>query len=149
MLIGQAFARGVRVVRGSGEDLPYARQRFGAAVMVATLAFVADPAQVVYEAARVLRPGAVYVAGIINAKSAWGEAYERLGRQGDPVFGRAQFLTPREATVLAEAAGFVPAGAWSALLESPGAPLDGARAVAGAQEGAGFVALGFRRRTAQ
>ncbi len=87
----------------------------------------------------------MYVVGIINAESAWGETYARLGAEGDPIFREARLLLPDQVLGLAEDVGFRRTGAWSVLLEPSGTPLDSCREVEGVRQGAGFVALGFQK----
>ncbi len=54
---------GVHVVRGAGEGLPFRDAAFGTVLVVVTLCFADDPAALLREARRVLRPGGGVVLG--------------------------------------------------------------------------------------
>jgi SAM-dependent methyltransferase len=139
-----AAARGIRVCEGVGEALPYAKGAFGAVLMVATLCFLAQPARVFAEAARVLRPGGSLIVGFIPADGSWGKEYARKGQQGHPIYRDARFYRSEEVLAMARAAGFRFEAARSSLLVPPGAPLENERAREGIEPGTGFVAVAFR-----
>ncbi len=142
-----AATRGVRVVRGAGEQLPFADHVFGAVVLVVTLCFVSDPAGTVRGARRVLRPDGRLVVGLVPADSAWGRWYEEKGRTGHPFYRTAHFLTLAEHLALLEDADLEPCGARSTLLRAPGDPRLAEEEVHdGVVPGAGFVALSAGRR---
>lgn len=142
-----AATRGVRVVRGTGEQLPFADHVFGAVVLVATLCFVSDPAGTVRVARRVLRPDGRLVIGLVPADSAWGRWYEEKGRTGHPFYRAAHFLTLAEHLALLEDADLEPSGGRSTLLRAPGDPRLAQEEVHdGIVPGAGFVAVTARPR---
>lgn len=82
----RARERGVAVVRGVGERLPFADASFERVLVVATLAFLDDPSHALAEARRVLtgqgrivvgildRNSPVAAAGGLPAEGAWGKA---------------------------------------------------------------------------
>jgi SAM-dependent methyltransferase len=143
-MLAIAAQRGLATVRGVGEALPLRGGVAGTIVLVTTIEFVADAAQVCVEAARVLRLGGRLVVGFIPANGPWGERYRKAGEAGDPVFSAARFHTPADVTALAVAAGLAPAGARSTLLDEPSTLPTGAVAE-GAVEWAGFCAMAFTR----
>ena len=139
-----ASRRGVRVVRGEAEHLPFGAGRFAAVLFVVTLCFVAEPARALAEARRVLAEGGRVVIGVVPRDSELGERYEQLARAGHDYYSRARFLRAAQHVSLLEAAGFDVVAARSALVEG-GDPSSPARE--GLVPGAGFVALaGVARR---
>ena len=113
-----ARERGVEVVAGVGEVLPFRDSVFGGVLLIVTLCFVDDPAAVMREAGRVLRSGGYVVACVVPRESAWGRYYEGL-RGVSPFYSVARFLTAREVEALAEGAGLEPVGWVSTLTYGP------------------------------
>lgn len=101
----RAATRGIAAVEGVAERLPFSDGRFDAALMVTTLCFVADPAQSLREAFRVLRPGGCAVVGFVDRASPLGQEYER--NRGNSLFYKtARFFDAAEVAQLLIAAGF-------------------------------------------
>ena len=73
----RAIERGIQAGNGLAERLPFPDGRFDAALMVTTICFVADSAQSLREAFRVLRPGGGLVAGFVDRACPLGREYER------------------------------------------------------------------------
>ncbi len=141
-----AARRGVRVVQGAGERLPFAHRGFDAVILVVTLCFADDPAGLLAEVRRVLRPGGHLVVGLVPGDSAWGQAYEEKGRAGHPFYQGAHFLTLADHLGLLGRAGFKVVAARSTLRQAPrDAPVD-EEVREGALPGAGFVAVGASAR---
>ena len=65
-LVRMARQRGVGVVLGEGEHLPYRAGTFDYALMMTVICFVDEPVRVFREIFRVLRPGGLLVAGFIE-----------------------------------------------------------------------------------
>ncbi len=114
-----AAARGVRVVQAVGERLPFRDGCFGAVLVVVTLCFADDPALLLREARRVLRPDGGVVLGDVFAESAWGERYRALGEAGHPFYAAARFLTRGELAGALRAAGLRVVRARSTLRQPP------------------------------
>ena len=136
-----ARARGVRVLLGAGSELPFGDNTFGAVALVVTLCFVENPAAVLGEVARVLRPGGRLVVGLVPLDSAWGRSYEEKGRAGHPFYGHARFETLAEHRLMLAVAGFRLVGARSTLFQAPSDEPVAEPVHSGAAAGAGFVAL--------
>jgi SAM-dependent methyltransferase len=135
-----AAARGVDVVRGRAEALPFARASFDHALAVTTLCFVESPPHMLAEARRVLRPGGRLVIGFIDRASPLGREY--VARSAESAFYRdAHFYSAVEVGALLERAGFV-VEAWAQTL-SCGDPAAIEPARPGYGEG-GFVAVAAR-----
>jgi len=90
-----ARKRGCRVVRATGEELPFAAGVFRRVLMVTVLCFVRDPGLVIGEAFRVLRPGGRLLLGIIDPESELGRA-TRARRDPDSFYASARFLSVDE-----------------------------------------------------
>ena len=85
-MLVHAAARGIRVVDGVAENLPFADGSFDHALVVTTICFVDSPATMLAEARRVLKPGGRLVIGFIDRDSALGRDY--LRRQTESEFYR-------------------------------------------------------------
>jgi SAM-dependent methyltransferase len=85
MLI-HAAARGIAVVEGVAENLPFAAGSFDYVLVVTTICFVDSAAKMLAEAHRVLKSGGRLVIGFIDRESDLGQDY--LMHQADSVFYR-------------------------------------------------------------
>jgi ubiquinone biosynthesis O-methyltransferase len=89
----------------AAERLPFASDRFDVVVAITILCFVADPAPVFQEIARVLRPGGRLVIGELGRWSYWAAARRIRAWCGSALWRRAKFRTQGELRSLAERAG--------------------------------------------
>ncbi|MGM0516413.1 MAG: class I SAM-dependent methyltransferase [Pseudomonadota bacterium] len=100
-----AARRGIEVVDGVAEDLPFPDGHFDHALVVTTICFVDSPAAMVAEVWRVLRPGGRLVIGFIDRESPLGEEYE--AHQEESVFYQeATFYSADEVAGFLENGGF-------------------------------------------
>ena len=143
-----AKARGVRVLRGVGSQLPFADNTFEAVAVIVTLCFVEDPAGVLAEVGRVLRPDGRLVVGHVPLDSAWGRSYVEKGRAGHSFYGRARFETLAEHRLMLDVGGFRLVEARSTLFQTPSDEPVAEPVRSGAVGGAGFVALAAQRESA-
>lgn len=141
-----AAARAIHVVRADARRLPFASDSFGAVVAIMTMCFVDDPVALVAEARRVLVRDATLVLGTVRADSAWGEAYQTMGRAGHAFYRHAHFSSLADTLELVTSQGFELTGSRSTLVAAPGADLDGERVHEGVHPRASFVALSATRR---
>jgi SAM-dependent methyltransferase len=81
-----AVKRGIKVVLGTGESLPFSPAIFQVVVLVTTICFLRDPVRALVEATRVLRPGGQILIGMLDRDSPLGRIYE--ARQQDREFYR-------------------------------------------------------------
>lgn len=80
--------------QAAGEQLPFGPASFDLVMAVTALEFVHNPAWMLNEMWRVLKPGGRLLVGALNAWSLWAAA-RRLGRR-DMLFSRAHFFHPLE-----------------------------------------------------
>lgn len=104
-MLDRARARGLEVLEGIAEDLPFVDDSFDHALVVTTLCFVDSPEAMLAEARRVLRPGGVLVMGFIDRDSALGRHYEKH-REASVFYRDATFYSASEVERLVTGAGF-------------------------------------------
>ena len=143
-----AKARGVRVVLGVGDRLPFGDNTFAAVALVVTLCFAEHPGGMLAEVGRVLRPDGRLVVGLVPLDSAWGRSYEEKGRAGHPFYRHARFQTLAEHRRMLTTAGIRLVDARSTLLQAPGDEPVAEPVRDSAVAGAGFVALAAQREDA-
>jgi SAM-dependent methyltransferase len=116
-MLAMAAARGIAVVEGAAEHLPFAEASFDFALVVTTICFVDSPQRVLAEAYRVLKPGGVLVIGFVDRESPLGQDY--LAHQAENVFYRdATFYSAEDVEGLLGQAGFAIC-AWGQTLSRP------------------------------
>jgi ubiquinone/menaquinone biosynthesis C-methylase UbiE len=115
---GVRRSSGLRIdwVAGAGERLPFREGVFEGALIVAVLEFVADPAAVLAEAFRVVRPGGWVVVGWLDARSSWTALYRTEADRGAEPWAGARFFTLE---ALVELAGSAPEAVEYALWAGP------------------------------
>jgi SAM-dependent methyltransferase len=100
-----ARARGLEVVKGVAEALPFAHSTFDFAVMVTTICFLDNVEAAFREAARVLKPYGCLVIGFIAKDSPLGTLYQQ--HKEESVFYRvANFYAVDEVILHLKSAGF-------------------------------------------
>ncbi len=117
-MVALARERGVHVVKGTAEQLPFADARFEMVLMVTTLCFVSDTDRAIEEALRVLRPGGRLVVGIIDRNSALGARYEAM-KAGHLFYHTAHFHSATEVATLLAAHGLVAIESRQTLFTDP------------------------------
>lgn len=102
-----AIERGIEVVDGTAEALPFADHAFDGVLMVTTICFVEDIDLAFQEAHRVIRPEGCIVVGFIDRASSLGKRYE--ARKKESLFYRhAHFYSVDEVARHLFKAGFTP-----------------------------------------
>ncbi|MEF8877059.1 MAG: class I SAM-dependent methyltransferase [Haloarculaceae archaeon] len=104
-MLGYARDRGVEVVRGVAEHLPFRDGTFDTALIVTTICFVDDVPRTLAEAERVLDPSGRLVLGYIDRESPVGQVYQETKAE-NPFYREATFVSTDELIDALEAAGF-------------------------------------------
>lgn len=100
-----ARQRGVEVLAGVAEALPFADNSFDYALMVTVVCFLDDVAKAFRKVWRILKPGGSLIVGFIDRESDLGRSYEQKKEQS--IFYRdATFYSVSDLVVLLTHAGF-------------------------------------------
>lgn len=139
----RAAARGIAVVDGVAEHLPFPDARFVAALMVTAICFVDDPAQSIREMHRVLRPGGCAVIGFVDRQSPLGRAYENK-KDASLFYAPARFFGVADVAALLADAGFVALEYRQTLFAHPDAMQEPDPVRTGTGEGAFIAVRGWK-----
>jgi len=100
-----ARKRGIKVIEGVAEKLPFSDSQFEFALMVTTVCFVDDIQTSFQEAYRVIKPGGCLIIGFIDRESPLGKLYQQHRKKS--VFYRvATFYTTAEIVLNLKKVGF-------------------------------------------
>ncbi|MBN1455722.1 MAG: methyltransferase domain-containing protein [Methanomicrobia archaeon] len=100
-----ARRRGLEIVTGLAEALPFRDAQFDCVLMVTVVCFLAKLDTALQEAYRVLQSGGRLVIGLIDKQSALGQQYQQK-RQANPYYRWATFYSVDEVVLHLKAVGF-------------------------------------------
>ncbi len=137
-----AKGRGITVVQGAGESLPFRDGCFGAVFIIVTICFVREPLKVLREASRVLRDDGSVILGLIPRESPWAAYYIKKGEAGNVFYKIARFYSRDELEEMLSLAGLRITRACSTLFHEPTEePVEFEPPKEGLHLDAGFVSL--------
>ncbi|MFZ7127356.1 MAG: class I SAM-dependent methyltransferase [Desulfobacterales bacterium] len=139
-----ASQRGILVVQGAAEALPFPNHSFDYALSVTTICFVDDAAAMLSEAYRVLKPGGRLVTGFIDRTSGLGRHY-RAHQAESEFYREATFYASAEVEQLLCDIGFKNLTWVQTLSGKPGEAREIEPLRTGYGQGA-FVVVGANRR---
>ncbi len=100
-----ALQRGLNVVAGVAEELPFADQSFDFAIFVTSTCFLDSPQTAYQEAARVTKKDGSVIVAFLEKNSELGKLYEQHKHE-NPLFRDATFYGYAEIVAMLEKAGF-------------------------------------------
>jgi len=100
-----AKKRGINVVYGVAENLPFPDENFDLVLMVTTICFVDDIKKAFEEAYRVLKKGGYLLIGFIDKNSPLGEYYQQI-KNKNPFYKDANFYSTEEVVKFLKKIGF-------------------------------------------
>jgi ubiquinone/menaquinone biosynthesis C-methylase UbiE len=143
-VLKKAKLRNINVWQAKGENLPFSNNVYGAVFLIVTLCFVADPAAVFSECARVLKTHGNCIVGFVPSDSSWGQYYLKKAQEGHSFYSHSSFYTIEQTVKTAESAGFSLIDSRSCLFDDPNTEhAEYKRSVSGLVDDAGFVGLKF------
>ena len=143
-MLDRARDRGVGVIQGWGEELPFPPRCFDYVVMVTVLCFFSSPDRVVEEAHRVLKEEGRLIVGFVDRESYLGRMYQ--AKKGKSRFYReAKFYSVPDVLQLLPSVGWREIAVRQTLFESTGEKTAVQASRAGYGEG-GFVVVSGRKR---
>ncbi len=95
-----ARMRGIKAVKGVGEELPFPDGFFNMVLIATTLPFFTNARKVIEEAHRVLRDDGGLIIAFIPKNSHYGRKYTEMGKKGDRRFCNVHFYTLDEVIAL-------------------------------------------------
>jgi|ADurb_Met_03_Slu_FD_contig_31_1342581_length_1267_multi_3_in_0_out_0_1 ubiquinone/menaquinone biosynthesis C-methylase UbiE len=113
-----ARGKGLEVVRGIAEKLPFRDGSFAQVLMVTTLCFISDPLRAIAEARRVTHAGGRLVIGMLDDGSAVGHGYlERV--KGSSFYQDARFLSADNVLGMLKEADWSPSAVFQTIFRDP------------------------------
>ena len=100
-----ARGRGIEVIEGVAESLPFPDESLDYLLMVTTICFVDDPEKALREAYRVLKPGGVLIIGFVDRNSPIGRYYE-MHKEESVFYRDARFFSTEELLEILKEVGF-------------------------------------------
>lgn len=118
-MLTKTLRKGLHTLIGVGEAMPFRRQVFDFAYMVAVIEFLSDPKIVLEAIHGMLKINSPIITLTINRSSSWGAFYKKLAQDGEPIFCHAKFYDMDEVESALSDAGFTIVESLSTLTNPP------------------------------
>ena len=105
-MAAMATARGIHVIEGVAEHLPFDEASFDFVLMVTVDCFLNDIEKAYKEALRVLKPGGKIIIGLLDRNGEIARKYQTI-KANHKVYRNARFHTPEEIIKTLKQAGFI------------------------------------------
>lgn len=112
-----AEEKGITVINGVGENLPFHNESFDYVLMITTVCFLSDIPKAFSEAYRILKDNGRIILGIIDKNSPLGKEYEKM-KMDNKFYSDAHFHSTEELTNLLKNAGFIKFDYWQTLFNA-------------------------------
>lgn len=112
-----AIKRGIKVVSGYAEDLPFPDTSFDYTLMITVDCFLQNVSKAFEEAWRVTKPGGSIIIGMIDKSSPLGKKYQEF-KSNNPFYKSAHFHEVDELKLLLENVGFHNFRFWQTLVNT-------------------------------
>lgn len=112
-----AEEKGITVINGVGESLPFHNESFDYVLMVTTVCFLSDIPKAFSEAYRILKNQGKIILGIIDRNSPLGKEYEKM-KMDNKFYSDAHFHSTEELTEVLKSAGFIKFDYWQTLFNT-------------------------------
>lgn len=86
---------GLTVYNGTAENLPLEDKSYDFALMITTICFVDDVGKAFKEVKRILKPGGIFIIGLVDRKSPLGKIYEQI-KEHNKFYRHATFYSTDE-----------------------------------------------------
>lgn len=139
VMLKKAAVRGVRVIQGEGEALPFGSQNFNYVIMVTVVCFLSDPGAVMAEIYRVLEKKGKLIIGFVDRESRLGRCYQAK-KQKSLFYKEAKFYSTSEVLDFLSSGGWKVISFRQTLFNIPGKKF-GARVIKKGYGKGGFVVV--------
>lgn len=112
-----AEEKGITVINGVGESLPFHNESFDYVLMVTTVCFLSDIPKSFSEAYRILKDQGKIILGIIDRNSPLGKEYEKM-KMDNKFYSDAHFHSTEELTEVLKSTGFINFDYWQTLFNT-------------------------------
>lgn len=142
-MLSRARSRGVKVIQGKGEELPFGDGTIDYVLLVVTLCFVEEPRRLLAEAGRVLTSRGKIIVGVVDKDSFLGKMYQGK-KEKSKFYASARFFSVPEVLGILPEARWRNVEVWQTLYDLP-ANAKKVQVPRGGHGNGGFVVISARK----